>query len=126
MTRRETALKYFREQKESVRQRVRNGIELNRKRDAVLRIESDSPLPDDLTVRAVQRTHEFRFDANLFMLDEFESKEKNVAYRRKFPEIFNLATVPFYWRDFEPERGKPRFAKGSPPGVPTAGNRSLS
>ncbi|MCR4904774.1 MAG: endo-1,4-beta-xylanase [Clostridiales bacterium] len=114
MTRQESALRYFREQKGSVRSRIENGIEQNRKRDAVIRIVSDRPLPDDITVRAEQKNHEFRFGANLFMLDEFETEEKNALYRQKFPEIFNLATVPFYWSDLEPVEGQPRFAKDSP------------
>lgn len=48
------------------------------------------------------------------MLDEFECEEKNKIYREKFPEIFNLATVPFYWRDNEPEQGKTRYDVDSP------------
>ena len=77
MTRRETALKFFREQKDSVRVRSESGIEQYRKRDAIINIVSDDPLPDDLTVTVEQKTHEFRFGANLFMLDEFETEEKN-------------------------------------------------
>ena len=114
MTRRETALKYFREQKDSIRARAESGIEQYRKRDAEIKIVSEDPLPDDVTVTAEQKTHEFRFGANLFMLDEFETEEKNALYREKFPEVFNLATVPFYWSDLEPEEGHPRFAKDSP------------
>ncbi|MBO7404972.1 MAG: endo-1,4-beta-xylanase, partial [Clostridia bacterium] len=114
MARRDTALKYFDEQKASVRDRIRTGIEQNRKRDAVIRIVSDAPLPADITVRAEQKNHEFRFGANLFMLDEFECGEKNALYRAKFPEVFNLATLPFYWSDLEPVEGQPRFAKDSP------------
>ncbi|MBR5365308.1 MAG: endo-1,4-beta-xylanase [Clostridia bacterium] len=114
MSRRDTALKYFDEQKASVRDRIHSGIEENRKRDAVVRITSDATLPDDITVRAEQKNHEFRFGANLFMLDEFECEEKNALYREKFPEVFNLATLPFYWSDLEPVEGQPRFAKDSP------------
>ena len=114
MTRRETALKYFLEQKDSIRERAKTGIEQNRKRDAEIRIVSEGPLPDDVTVTAEQINHEFRFGANLFMLDEFETGEKNALYREKFPEVFNLGTVPFYWSDLEPEEGHPRFAKDSP------------
>ena len=114
MTRRETALKFFREQKDSIRVRSESGIEQYRKRDAIINIVSDDPLPDDLTVTVEQKTHEFRFGANLFMLDEFETEEKNALYREKFPEVFNLATLPFYWSDLEPEEGHPRFAKDSP------------
>ncbi len=114
MSRSDTALKYIREQKDSVRRRTREGIEQNRKRDAEIRVVSDGPIPQEITVAAELKNHEFRFGANLFMLDEFESEEKNAAYREKFPEVFNLATLPFYWSDLEPEEGKPRFAKDSP------------
>ncbi|MBO4406305.1 MAG: endo-1,4-beta-xylanase [Clostridia bacterium] len=114
MERRETALKYVREAKDEVRLRVEEGIEQNRKRDAEIRVVSDRPLPEDVTVRAVQKNHEFRFGANLFMLDELETEEKNALYREKFPEVFNLATLPFYWGDLEPVEGKPRYAKDSP------------
>lgn len=46
--------------------------------------------------------------------DELESEEKKSKYRNLFKELFNLATIPFYWSDLEPEQGKPRFEKGSP------------
>ena len=116
MTRRETALGYFLNQKDETALRAKTGIELYRKGDARIRFETadGAPLPEDITVEARQTNHEFRFGANLFMLDEFETPEKNAVYREKFPEVFNLATVPFYWRDLEPEQGKPRFAADSP------------
>lgn len=115
MSRKETALKYFQEQSTATAQRVRHDIEQNRKGDAHLTLRSASgTLPADLTVEIRQTSHEFKFGANLFMLDEFESEEKNRIYREKFPEAFNLATVPFYWSDLEPEEGKPRYAADSP------------
>ena len=116
MDRRDTALKYFEQQSAETALRQQTGIELYRKGNAQLRFETAgrSPLPENITVEARQTSHEFRFGANLFMLDEFETSEKNAIYREKFPEIFNLATVPFYWRDLEPEQGKPRFAADSP------------
>ena len=115
MSRRDTALKYFREQSEETALRVKNGIELNRKGDALITLKSASgALPEDLTVEIEQTSHEFRFGANLFMLDEFESEEKNRVYREKFPEVFNLATLPFYWSTLEPEEGRPRYAADSP------------
>ncbi|HML48759.1 MAG TPA: glycoside hydrolase family 10, partial [Clostridia bacterium] len=35
-------------------------------------------------------------------------------YKDLFRQVNNLATLPFYWRDLEPEQGKPRFAADSP------------
>lgn len=113
MSRKNTALRYFEEQKELTDIRVKSGIELNRKGDAHITF-SGNDLPEEITVEVEQTNHEFRFGANIFMLDEFESEEKNKIYREKFAELFNLATVPFYWSDLEPDEGKPRFAKDSP------------
>lgn len=108
-------LKYFEEQKDFVDARVKAGIELYRKSTVRIRIldKEGRPVPG-AAVRAKQLTQSFKFGANLFMIDELETKEKNDAYKAKFPELFNIGTVPFYWRDLEPEEGKPRFAKDSP------------
>ena len=48
------------------------------------------------------------------MLDELETPEKNERYKQVVADTFNLVTLPFYWCDLEPERGKPRYAKDSP------------
>ena len=48
------------------------------------------------------------------MLDQFSSPEQNKACREMFTALFNIATLPFYWSDLEPEQGRPRFAKDSP------------
>ena len=65
-------------------------------------------------VKITQKNHAFKYGANIFMLDEFETVEKNEIYREKFPELFNLATLPFYWNSLEPEKGNFRFDKNSP------------
>nr|WMX25248.1 endo-1,4-beta-xylanase [uncultured bacterium] len=62
-----------------------------------------------------QKNHEFKFGANLFMLDEMESTEKNEKYKKAFAETFNIATLPFYWNATEPERGRLRYEKNSTP-----------
>lgn len=116
MTRKEMALRFFDQDSTYLKTRIASGIELNRKGDAtiVLRSANGQPLPEDITLQVTQRSHEFKFGANLFMLDEFPTEEENAIYREKFPEIFNLATLPFYWSTLEPEMGKPRYAADSP------------
>jgi GH35 family endo-1,4-beta-xylanase len=49
------------------------------------------------------------------MLGGFPTPEQNRQFEAAFTALFNYATVPFYWSDLEPEPGKPRFAKDSPP-----------
>ncbi len=65
-------------------------------------------------IKAVQKNHEFDFGANIFMLEELESAEKNEIYKERFKALFNTATLPFYWEDTEPEKGKTRYVIGSP------------
>ncbi len=66
-------------------------------------------------VRLVHKSHECRFGANLFMLEEMENPAKNRLYKEYFSEIFNMATLPFYWSATEPEKGHLRYEKGSSP-----------
>ena len=107
--RRETVLRAFFEQADFMNERVQTGIELHRKGWANLTFVDGQgrPVPG-VTVEASQRTHDFHYGANLFMLDEFETEEKNAAYREAFKDHFNFATLPFYWDTLEPEEGKPR------------------
>ena len=113
--RREAVLRPFVEQADYMNERVSAGIELNRKGWAELSfVDREGKPVKGVTVEARQKTHDFKTGANLFMLDELESDEKNAEYKRLFADAFNLATLPFYWRDLEPEQGKPRFAKDSP------------
>ena len=95
---------------------VKAGIEENRKGWLTLNFTDANGRPcETVRVRVRQKKHRFKYGANLFMLDEItDSAERNEAYKERFSAAFNLATVPFYWKDLEPEEGKPRYAKGSP------------
>lgn len=115
MGRKESALKYFEQNREYMDFRVKTGIELYRKGNETLTVvDKDGNPVKGAKIIAKQKKHEFKYGANIFMLDEFESEEKNRAYRELFKDTFNLATVPFYWSDLEPEQGKPRYTADSP------------
>lgn len=95
--------------------RVQQDIEKYRKGWCKLRFVDAAGKPlQNTPVRVNQTSHDFGFGANIFMLDEFKDPADNAAYRDTFKEYFNLATVPFYWNDLEPDQGRPRFAKNSP------------
>lgn len=62
-----------------------------------------------------QTNHKFLFGSGIF--DVIDVANKNVSADRlafqeakleKFLDVFNAATLPFYWGMFEPEKGKPR------------------
>ncbi|MEM9136143.1 MAG: endo-1,4-beta-xylanase, partial [Cyanobacteria bacterium P01_F01_bin.42] len=52
------------------------------------------------------RRDEFLFGANFFGHPSAGEK-----YDQQFQKLFNFATLPFYWRSFEHERGKPAYAQ---------------
>ena len=108
-------LKYAYEHKDLLEGRVKEGIEKYRKGNCKLRFCDKEGKPVvGKKVKINQTSHDFKYGANIFMLDEFENEEYNIRYREDFKKYFNLATVPFYWDGLEPEAGKPRYDKDSP------------
>lgn len=112
--RRSTIMRNFDMYRDYTEEKVNAGIEANRKGYAFLHVvdAQGNPVPG-ARVTVEQKTHAFRYGANLFMLDELETPEKNAIYKQRFAEAFNMATLPFYWDTLEPEKGQPRFAADS-------------
>lgn len=90
---------------------VQRGIdaEIERNRKADLTVEG---LPADAEVRVEQLTHAFVFGAHIFNFNQLGSDARNARHQAMFgyDSLFNSATIAFYWRPFEPEEGKMRFA----------------
>lgn len=116
MENRRQVLELFEANKDALNARIERGIEAHRKGNARFTVtdQSGTPLPN-AKIKVTQKKHAFRFGANIFMLDELETPEKNEQYKTYFKELFNMATLPFYWDATEPERGKTRYAKDSTP-----------
>jgi endo-1,4-beta-xylanase len=94
--------------------RVENNIEKYRKGDAAITILDKNGKPlQNATVIIQQQTHEFLFGSNLFVLHQLATPELNHKYETAFTHLFNFATLPFYWRELEPEKGHLRFTEGS-------------
>ena len=103
------------EHRELLEERAARDIERYRKGYAKIRLVDNTGAPvSGKKVKINQTSHDFKYGANIFMLDEFENETDNKAYRELFKKYFNLATVPFYWQGLEPEQGKPRYDKNSP------------
>ena len=79
---------------EGVEQKIQEGIEQNRKGDCVLSLGKEAA---GKTVKVTQKSHAFKFGANLLLLDQLDTPEKNQEYRELFAKYFNLGTIPFYW-----------------------------
>ena len=102
------------EDKGNIDTKIAEGIEKYRKGHYRMRfVDKNGNSVAGKKVKLTQKTHDFKYGANIFMLDEFESEEDNLEYRRFFKEYFNLATVPFYWDGLEAEEGNPRYDKNS-------------
>jgi len=78
-------------------------------------VDSSDKQIDNAEVSLKLKKHEFKFGCNAFLYEEFDKPEQNAAYAEKFKDLFNMAVVPFYWSDMEPEDGKLRFSKDSVP-----------
>ena len=114
MTERRKVLDLFEEQKEFMEEKINFGIEQYRKGwgNITVKDKNGNVIPN-AKIKLTQKSHEFRFGANLFMLDELESEEKNELYKKYFADTFNMATLPFYWDATEPEKGKTRYDRNS-------------
>ena len=62
------------------------------------------------SVSIAQSGHEFLFGCNIYAFDRLDTEARNEEYKRRFADLFNYATLGFYWRPYEPERGKPNYA----------------
>ncbi len=94
------------------KERMREGVERNRKGYFTVEVVDGEGKAVDAEVRFKQKNHEFKFGANLFMLDEIpDSEEKNELYKQKFASLFNMATLPFYWDSTEPKENQTRYHK---------------
>lgn len=114
MTNRRNVLELFEKHRDFYEKTVNSGIEKHRKGTATLKIADNNGNPvTNAQIHINQTSHAFRFGANLFMLDELETAEKNDAYKTYFSDVFNMATLPFYWDALEPVKGKPRYSKNS-------------
>ncbi len=114
MSERKKILELFDKESAFYKETILGGIEKYRKGDAkITLVDENGEKLKNVKVLAVQKTHEFKFGANLFLLDEFETEEKNKLYKERFKEVFNIATLAFYWRELEPVEGTLRYDKDS-------------
>lgn len=84
-------------------------IEQHRRGDALLMMVDgdDQPLARGVEVKIEQTRHAFLFGCNIFELDRCRTAEDNENYKRRFAELLNFATIPFYWWGYETEKGQP-------------------
>jgi endo-1,4-beta-xylanase len=83
-------------------------IEKHRKADATVTVRDATGNPvGGATVRLEQTRHAFLFGCNIFLWGKAGDAPTETAYRTRFTDVFNFATLPFYWPMYEPRRGQP-------------------
>ena len=71
--------------------------------------DQGKPLPGaDVTVR--QTGHKFLFGCNAYVLFSAGDEQLEQGYRRRFIDVLNYATLPFYWSSYEGQQGTTRAA----------------
>ena len=89
-------------------------IQENRTREVTLALRDASGAPvRNTAVTVEQRTHEFLFGCNIGMFERFDvgdpSSTRNAQYLEEFKQVFNYATMGFWWHSFEPVDGQPIY-----------------
>ena len=97
-----------------VQVRINNGIRQNRMGEFTIQFkDTEGNLMNNVKAEINQVTHDFYFGANGFMVNGFKDPKENALFEKYFTQIFNFATIPFYWPELEPEPGKLRFGNDS-------------
>lgn len=91
----------------AVQARIDADIDANRKADAHLLL--DLPVGTEISVE--QLSHDFIFGAHIFNFNQLGTHERNERYKDVFGSLFNSATIAFYWKKFETEPNRLRFAE---------------
>lgn len=91
---------------EKEQQKIDAGIEANRKAEGEFQLP---PSAAGREIKAEQISHDFIFGAHIFNFDQLGTDERNRRYKELYGELFNSATIAFYWKQLELEEGRPRF-----------------
>ncbi len=84
-------------------------IDKHRKGDVLLKLTGPdgNPLTNNTDVEIEQTRHKFLFGCNIFKLHKCRTPDDNAAYEKRFKELLNFATLPFYWWNYERQKGEP-------------------
>ena len=86
--------------------RIDADIEKHRKADGEFQLP---PSAAGRCVKIEQISHDFIFGAHIFNYDQLGTDERNRRYKALYGDLFNSATIAFYWKQLELEEGCPRF-----------------
>jgi GH35 family endo-1,4-beta-xylanase len=83
-------------------------IEKHRRADATLVVLDARKRPVVGAEICVEQTrHAFLFGCNIFRWGKLGDTKLEAEYRQRFAEVFNFATLPFYWWSYERQQDQP-------------------
>ena len=83
-----------------------------RARPIVLSLKQHDGSPAAGVAVTVRQTRDrFLFGSNAFGLADGETDARRERYRERFADLFNFATLPFYWGQYERASGEPAYAR---------------
>lgn len=89
-------------------QQAAERIQKHRQREAIVQVVDRKGKPvADAQLRFEQTRHAFLFGCNIFAWGRTGDDQREAAYRERFADVFNFATLPFYWASYERQQGKP-------------------
>lgn len=97
---------YYKIWNQEVQAKIDKNIDQFRKSDATLELKQ---VKKGTLVKIEQLNHSFLFGGNIFLFGQFKTVEQNKRYENTFGDLFNTATIAFYWKTLEPQQGKPRY-----------------
>lgn len=97
---------YWKRWNPKVQKKIDVDIEKNRKTDVVVNIPDARP---GTAVRIRQVASDFWFGSHLFNFNQLGNHAANERYKSLYGNLFNSATVAFYWKTWETEKGRQRF-----------------
>lgn len=93
-------------------QQIEKRIQKHRTATTRLTIKTAKGVPlanQAVTIR--QTNHAFLFGCNIFPLKKLSTPALEEGFQKRFAELLNYATVPFYWSGYEREEGQTQAAR---------------
>jgi endo-1,4-beta-xylanase len=89
-------------------EQINQRIQQYRTAEVLLTVTDSNGLPlRDAPVIIRQVRHKFLFGCAAFSIDP----DSQTEYNRRFIDIFNYITLPFYWSEYEPTQGQTNFER---------------
>ena len=93
-------------------QQAEQRIDKHRRAETTVQVvDRDGQPVAGAAVRLEQTRHAFLFGSNIFAWGRTGNDDLESAYRQRYADVFNFATLPFYWASYERQQGRPEHER---------------